>query len=200
MADQILLYISAATDLESERDNLTRAVAEIPTDLAWQITLSPRGNEAIHIEALLNADVHLLLLGEDIRAPVGHEWIMARRAGKRPQPFLRGKTQRTSAGQNFIRFVEASTSWEYFRDLLDLRQKVLLLLSGYILQQSISYALSQSEIDRLQSWRRELEDGASLVNAEASGGAGESSLILSKERFIPSEGVLLQNDEKVDRS
>lgn len=200
MADQILLYISAATDLESERDILTRAVAEIPTDLAWQITLSPRGNEAIHIEALLNADVHLLLLGEDIRAPVGHEWIMARRAGKRPQPFLREKTQRTSAGQNFIRFVEASTSWEYFRDLLDLRQKVLLLLSGYILQQSISYALSQSEIDRLQSWRRELEDGASPVNAEASGGAGESSLILSKERFIPSEGVLLQNDENVDRS
>ncbi len=195
MADQILLYISAAPDLESERDILTRAVAEIPTDLAWRITLSPRRNEAIQIEALLHADVHLLLLGEDIRAPVGHEWIMARRAGKHPQPFLKDEIQRTSAGQNFIRFVETSTSWEHFRDPLDLRQKVLLLLSSYIIQQAISFALSQNEVDRLQSWRRELEDGATPVNA-AVGGAGESSLILSRERFVPSGGVLLQNDEK----
>jgi hypothetical protein len=120
---------------------------------------------------------------------------MARRAGKHPQPFLKDEIQRTSAGQNFIRFVETSTSWEHFRDPLDLRQKVLLLLSSYIIQQAISFALSQNEVDRLQSWRRELVDGATPVNA-AVGGAGESSLILSRERFVPSGGVLLQNDEK----
>lgn len=195
MADQILLYISAATDLERERDVLTRAIAEIPTDLAWQITMSPRGNEAIDINALLNADVHLLLLGEDIRAPVGHEWIMARRAGRRPQPFLKEDSQRTSAGQSFVRFVETSTSWQNFKDPLDLRQQVLLLLSGYIIQQAISYTLSQTEMDRLQNWRRELEDGATALNTDAVGGAGESSLILSRERFVPSSGVLLRNDE-----
>jgi hypothetical protein len=195
MADQILLYISAATDLESERDILTRGVAEIPTDLAWRITLSPRGNEAIDTNALLKADVHLLLLGEDIRAPVGHEWIMARRAGRRPQPFLKEESQRTSAGQNFVRFVETSTSWEQFRNPLDLRLKVLLLLSRHILQKALPYSLSPTEVDRLQSWRRELEDGDTALNSATVGGAGESSLILSKERFVPSEGVLLGNDE-----
>jgi hypothetical protein len=195
MADLIHLYISAATDLESERDVLTRAVAKIPTDLAWRITLSPRGNEAIEIEALLSADIHLLLMGEDIRAPVGHEWIMARRAGKRPQPFLRDETIRTSAGQNFVRFVETSISWRNFKNPFDLRHKVLFLLSSYIIQQTIPFNLSPTEVDRLQSWRRELEDGATPIKSEAVGGAGESSLILSKERFVPSDGVLLPNDE-----
>jgi hypothetical protein len=73
MADRILLYISAASDLALEREVLSRAIVEIPTSLAWRIKQTPVGDEALDLEAVAVADVHLLLFGGDIRAPVGAE-------------------------------------------------------------------------------------------------------------------------------
>ena len=71
MADRLLLYISAASDLRAEREVLGRAVTEVPVSLAWRVVHSPGGDEPVDVDAVSRADVHLLLLGGDIRAPVG---------------------------------------------------------------------------------------------------------------------------------
>ena len=52
MADQVLLYISAASDLEREREVLSKAVTEIPVDLGWRIVQSPRGSQALEVGLL----------------------------------------------------------------------------------------------------------------------------------------------------
>jgi hypothetical protein len=194
MNSQILLYISAATDLEAERDILARAVVDIPVDLGWRIAQSPRHSEPLDAEAVVNADIHLLLMGGDIRAPVGLEWITAQRAGRRPILFLKQDIRRTIAALDFIRFVENHASWQPFQGGVDLRQSVQMLLVNYILEQALRFALKPLEMEGLHSWRSELEESPAANGDEVRGGAGESGLIFSKERYVPSKGILIRPD------
>lgn len=120
MADRLLLYISAASDLRAEREVLGRAVTEVPVSLAWRVVHSPGGDEPVDVDAVSRADVHLLLLGGDIRAPVGLEWRYALLAGRKPVPFLKQDALRTPAGEHFLRFVRQRAAWRPFRDPADL--------------------------------------------------------------------------------
>ncbi len=198
MVDTLLLYISAASDLGSERDILGRAVTEIPVTLAWRILQSPLRGEPPDLEAVAQADLHLLLLGGDIRAPIGLEWQAARRAGRTPVPFLKWHTLRTPAAQAFVRYLEDQATWHAYKDSLDLRLKALKLIADHILENSVYYALRPDEQERLRQWREALEARkASPVDeapagAGGAGGAGESSVIFSRERYTPSQGVLIQ--------
>ena len=97
--EPITLYISASADLLAEREGLGRAVAEMTVDLPWQISQSPLRSEPLDLDLVIQADIHLLLLGGDIRAPVGLEWMAASRAGRSPHLFLKEDVGRTAAGR-----------------------------------------------------------------------------------------------------
>jgi hypothetical protein len=193
MADQILLYISAAPDLKREREILGRAVTEIPVTLRWRIVQSPSRDDPIDLAAVSGADLHLLLLGSDIRAPVGLEWVIARRDGHWPVPFLKRGVLRTPAAESFVRYIGEQASWHSFRDAADLRLQALRLLAHHILERAVYYALSAEELARLQTWRFELEASTPAIS-EARSGTGESGVVLSRERYVPSEGILIQPD------
>jgi hypothetical protein len=195
MVDQILLYISAAGDLVPEREALSQAVVEIPVTLGWRIIQSPHTGEPVNPDAVTAADVHLLLLGSDIRAPIGLEWLYSRRVGRLPVLFLKQDIQRTMAAQNFMHHIEAQTTWHLFKNSSDLSQQVLKLLASHILERANYYALSTKERDRLTSWQDELNASGTKNIEDIRGGVGESSVILSPERYIPSEGVLIQPKE-----
>jgi hypothetical protein len=192
MVDKINLYISAAADLEIEREILGRAVPEIPVTLGWRIVQSPIRGEPADLEAAATADLHLLLLGGDIRAPVGLEWLVARRAGKLPALFLKQGILRTPAALEFIRTIATQAAWRRYKDGADLRQHALKLLADHILERALYYVLRPEELERLQAWRSELDASGVTDIEETRGGAGESGLILSPERYIPSGGVLIQ--------
>jgi hypothetical protein len=196
MADQFLLYISAAADLGRERDALGRAVIEIPSSLGWRIVQSPLRDEPVDLGAVARADVHLLLLDGDIRAPIGQEWIAARRAGRQPALFLKVGIPRTQAGDNFRRFVEQQANWRPFKDSQDLHRQVLILLGGHLLQHAAHFALTPAEVDQLESWRAALQTETPVKEENAPGGTGESSIVLSTERYLPSEGTLLRPEDK----
>ncbi len=198
MADTLLLYISAASDLRAEREVLGRAVTEIPVSLAWRVVHSPRGDEPVDAEAVSRADVHLLLLGSDIRAPIGQEWRLALRAGRQPVPLLKQDILRTPAGQSFQRFVQEAATWRPFRDPAGLRRQFLALLAAHLVERAIYYRLSPLEVARLEEWRRGLESAPSH-GEEGERGAGESGVILSRERFVPSEGVLIGPKQAVGK-
>ncbi len=103
MADQVLIYISAASDLGFEREVLGRAITEIPTTLAWRILQTPLNAEEPDLSSLARADVHMLLLGTDVRAPVGVEWLAARRTGHLPTLFLKNGSARTGSTRLYAR-------------------------------------------------------------------------------------------------
>jgi hypothetical protein len=191
MADQVLLYISAALDLEPEREVLGRAVIEVPVSLGWRIVQSPRRDEPADLDAVVQADVHLLLLGGDIRAPIGQEWLAARRAGRRPALFLKQEVLRTPAADNFVRYVEEQATWRPFEDAADLRRQVLRLLAEHLAHHAAHYALFPADLARLQAWQVGLQALPSGLD-ESGRGTGESSVVLSPERYAPSEGILLR--------
>ncbi len=201
MVDTLLLYISAASDLEAERDILGRAVTEVPVTLAWRIVQSPLRGEPPDLDAVTQADLHLLLLGGDIRAPIGLEWQAARRVGRMPGLLLKQGAPRTPAAHAFVRYLEGQSTWQLYKDRTDLRRQALKLLAGHIQDRAVYYALSPDELERLRLWRGELDAGKAAQVDEASGGAGESSVIFSRERYIPSQGMLIQpQKEDLDTS
>jgi hypothetical protein len=99
-------------------------------------------------------------------------------------------TMRTPAAQKFVHLVRAHTQWIPYLDGADLRQQVLKHLADHILKRALSYTLSPVELERLRTWRANLD--VDVVNEELYGGAGDSSVILSKERFMPSTGIIIQ--------
>ncbi len=189
------LYISAASDLVLERDLLGRAVTEIPVDLNWRIEQSPLFSQPLDYNLLATADLHFLLLGNDIKAPIGQEWLMARRAGHMPVTFLKSGPSRTMAAQDFMRFIELSTSWRPFDSAESLRRQALLLMIEHIKNRSAHLSLSLIELNNLESFRAEVESGQGAGDVSSSADAGDSSLILSRDRYLPSTGVLLESDK-----
>jgi hypothetical protein len=191
VADRILLYISAASDLALEREVLGRAIIEIPTSLGWRVTQTPVAEERLDLEAVAAADIHLLLMGADIRAPVGAEWWAARRAGRLPTLFLKQELDHTLAGLVFIRDLERHADWRPFVDTADLRRQVLAHLTEHIVNHAAGYRISPDEFAKLRAWQKQLGITDKKLVDERRGGAGASSVILSTERFTPSEGQLV---------
>ncbi|MCS7056574.1 MAG: hypothetical protein NZM18_10450 [Thermoflexales bacterium] len=194
MLDKLRLYVSAAPELRFERDVLARAVAEIPTSLGWTITQTPGSDHEPDLEAVTRADVHLLILGRDIQAPVGLEWAMARRAGNNVALFYKSSSLQTQAAQAFVREAAKFGRWQGFSDAFELRWRALRLLVDHILAHEARYEISAAEAETLRAWRKTLDAKAREKKAvdDRRGGAEESAVILTTERFIPSEGKLLQ--------
>ena len=193
MVDILHLYISAASDLDLERESLSRLVAEIPVTLGWRVIQSPIHGEMLNTNAITEADVHILLLGSDIRAPIGLEWRLARHANRMPVPYLKENVVRTMAAMDFIRYLEDQTAWRKYKDNVDLRQQVQRYLTDHILAHASYFALRSAEIEKLTTWRKTL-DTPEKQPPDLHGGIGESSVVLSPERYIPSEGVLIQGE------
>jgi hypothetical protein len=186
---KVNLYISAAPELKEERDALGRLVPSIPTALGWQIVQTPQSNQPFDPEAVRRADVHLLVLGADIKAPVGWEWQLARRAGHRPAMF-RQERLRTPAGDAFVRELAPVANWRTYRDTPDLVRQASALLGEHLLTHAVPYELSLSELEQLRAWLKR-EPAAQQASAPrpvtAAGG-----VILTPERYVPSEGTLVE--------
>lgn len=143
-------------------------------------------------DAIAQADIHLLFIGGDIRAPIGLEWLIARRAGRLPELFLKENVSRTLAALDFVRTVENQNPWRTFKEGRELRRQVEILLANYLLDRAVTFSLTKDEIALLRSWLAEREAGKVSEEQIERGGAGDSGLILSTERFEPSDGILLE--------
>jgi hypothetical protein len=72
-----------------------------------------------------------------------------------------------------------------------LRSLVLKAVTSHILVRAATYGLSPAELATLQAWRSELDEAPATAEEDTRGGAGESGVVLSPERYVPSEGLLL---------
>lgn len=181
----VTIYISAAADLMAEREALGHIIAALPVTLPWWIVQSPLRDESLNLEAAQTADMYVLVLGSDIRAPVGLEWRTARRAGRPVAAFLKQGINRTPAGQAFVR--ETEVTWQPFTNSADLSQQVQHLLVEHLVRHALYYALTPLELEKLAA----LQKGAGEATPGGEG-TGHSAVLLSRERFTPSEGILLE--------
>jgi hypothetical protein len=108
---------------------------------------------------------------------------------------LKKEVPRTPAARDFIRTLKDFSIWHTYKDHTDLRHQILVMISKYILTNANIFALIPLEHEKLTDWTKELEDGAPEQIDETQGGAGESSVIISTERFVPKDGVLINPKE-----
>ncbi len=192
-----VIYISAAPELMAEREILARLIATLPVTLPWQIVQTPLTNETLDLRALEASELHFLLLGDDIRAPVGLEWYFIRQihGQARTHAFLKHTQSRTLAGQDFMR--HAGLVWRYFETGQGLRGQIQEILIEHLLRHAIRFSLRETEMRQLTNLlEHEKAKQASQVQSNerssANREAGHSAVILSRERYEPSEGVLIE--------
>ena len=196
MPHELILYISAANDLLPERDLINRAVAEIPADLRWHIVQSPLREGEVDALAIQQSFFHLLMLGGDIRAPIGHEWAMARQMGKMPLCLIKRGVNRTSAAVDFQKFVRLETTWEPFADGTALRKLFIEKLGQRLLKQTRQIDLTATEYDQIARWLDELEEAPDQSIQDRKNNLGENTIILSESRLEPEGGRLLDPSKK----
>lgn len=182
----VIIYISAASDLMAEREALARMIAELPVSLPWRIVQTPMEAAPLDLEALAAADLYFLIMGADIRAPVGSELYAARQAQSSIMAFAKRGITHTPAGQVFRQ--QAQVNWRPFRNVADLSQQVQQLLAAHLFDQALHYSLKPEELIQLEQLLKAAPAAGPEVRAD---GAGHSAILLSRERYMPSEGVII---------
>ena len=186
----VIIYISAASDLIPERDTVARLIAELPVTLPWRILLSPlSAADTLELEGLQQADLYFLIMGTDIRAPIGLEWRTAQLAYRQSIPLLKRGVPRTPAGQNFIH--EVNVDWQPFTNPAELRSQVQQVLVKHLLHFQREYTLTRTEVEQLNL---SLTTEPAPPETATTQDAGHSAVILSRERYEPRDGILI-NDE-----
>ena len=79
MAEKLRIFVSATSDLESERAVIGRALAELPIEIGVEIRRTPVTGASYDdiFEMIANVDRVYFLMGQDITAPSGAEWQLA---------------------------------------------------------------------------------------------------------------------------
>ncbi len=187
MPRRFRLFVSAGPDLEPEREVIGRVVAQLPVQLGWEIKRTPPPGESrqTDTEAIANCDLFLLLMGQDIVAPVGVEWDVARRSGRAVVPLLR-KGAHTPAAAIFLR--ETHLSWQPFETLAELEQLVREALVNTLLERATDFVLTPEEWEALQQLQKEDTADEELESEPA--GAGGGGVILGPED-VASAGVIV---------
>lgn len=199
MADTLKLYVSAANDLPDEREVIGQMVTEIPVTLGWQINLTPAGKNTFSENTFLHVDYHLLIFGEDIRAPVGYELHLSRRLGRRPPLFVKNNIPRTIAGTEFLRHSASTLDLVFYNSLAEFRMLVLRSIGTFIIGQADHFQLKSQEYENITNFIGSLEEVDTQLLDHVT---GEDSIILTRERYFPKDGVLIQPplEQLVDKS
>jgi hypothetical protein len=184
----VIIYISAASDLMAEREALARMIATLPVSLVWQVVQSPLGEAPLDQSALATTDLHFLVMGSDIRAPVGLEWHTIRQYDRPSVAYLKKDLPRTPAGQIFVR--QAGVVWRPFADAADLSRQAQQVLAEHLRQNVITYALTATEIEQLAALQATETTSEQAIEGQED--AGRSAVILSRERYTPSEGTVIE--------
>ena len=189
MVDILKLYVSAANDLPDEKEIIGQMVTEIPVTLGWQINHTPSGKNTIIGKTVLDADYHMIIFGEDIRAPVGYELYISRRQGRKPPIFIKKNVARTIAGIEFLKNKANSYVSVSYRSLAEFRKLALTSISHFIINQKDYFQLKTQEYEKITNFIHSLEEIDTELLDHAT---GADSIILSRERYLPKDGVLIK--------
>ena len=188
MAEPLRLFVSATRDLEQQRAVIGRALADLPVKVGIEIRRTPlRGASYETIfELIANCDRMYFLLGQDITAPAGTEWDIARQLEIPLLPLRRVVTM-TPAAQTFLHL--AGMNWRSFSSDEELARIVVLDVIDLLLHPENRYGLTVGEIERLRAYRRTFSP--ERVTQGEPGGAEGGGVLLDDVRREPLEGKLL---------
>jgi len=191
MADRVRLFISAGPELEPEREAIGRALPGFPINLGWEIKRTPGPQGAADLKAVRGCDFFVMLFASDIRAPVGWEWMAARRSERLRLAFLKEGVLQTPAGREFVRAFPME--WRPFRTGQELARQLMEALSQQILERWQELGLSGREWEVLSAYVAQLRGEKPEEECETKpAGAAGGGVILAPGRDVPSGGVVVE--------
>ena len=184
---RIRVFVSATSDLEPEREVVGETLARFPAPLPWEIKRTSHPGEQYpgQLEDVRRADLFLVLLGQDITAPVGAEVETAASSGLGILALAK-ETSRTPAGQ-FFRHT-SDIQWLKFTGPADLREVLLERMVNRLLTPPLAYRLLPEELAILDRYLREQEEQRKakeepiLVDGRRTGGAEDGAIIVAPSR------------------
>ncbi len=189
MAETLRLFVSATRDLEDERAVIGRAIARLPVQIGVEIRRTPllgAPYEDVY-ELIANVDRVYFLMGEDITAPAGMEWLIAWKLERSVFPLRRGN-RRTPAAQEFLRGIPIQ--WQMFHNSSDLARIITLDMARILNHPKNRYGLTLTELEQLNLYAKAVEQRGLQVQGEA-GGAQGGGVLLDLGHREPIDGVLL---------
>lgn len=190
MAETLRIFVSATRDLEATRAIIGQTLAELPVQIGAEIRRTPA--EGVSYESLFelisNVDRVYFMLGRDITAPSGAEWLLSLQLERSIMP-LKLAGARTLAAGEFLRL--APVEWISFTGRRHLAALIGLDLIDLLLHPKNRYGLGMTELEGLRMRRAQIKEGMVNATAEA-GGAEGGGVILDRGRIESAEGVLLE--------
>jgi hypothetical protein len=190
MAETLRIFVSATRDLESARALIGQTLAELPVQIGAEIRRTPAEGISYDniFELISNVDRLYFLLGRDITAPSGVEWMLGLQLERRIYPLRLART-RTIAAEEFLRI--APVEWTNFHNQRQLAQLIGVDLIDLLLHPKNRYGLSLTEMDALRLRRAQIREGMVATVVEP-GGAEGGGILLDRAQIESEEGVLLE--------
>ena len=210
MAEILRIFVSATRDLDAERALIGQAVAHLPVKIGIEIRRTPveGGSRDDMYELIANCDRVYFLLGQDITAPAGAEWYLARELDRSVMPICRAGRP-TLAAREFMHMQGVFINWTRFESSADLVKIVTLDLIDILSHPKNRYGLTVTELELLSSHAQRIRTAAAAAKARAQkhgveesepsefddgGGAEGGGVLLDSGRREPLMGVLIGED------
>ena len=115
-------------------------------------------------------------MGTDIVAPVGVEWLAARKAGLPVFAYHHAGVAPTPAGAVFMR--DSGITWEDYKTAQEFIQHLERALITELLRGTPGYGLHLSDLEQLSARLKKLDEGEQRQEGEERRGAGRGGVIL----------------------
>jgi len=196
VSSRLRIFVSVGPDLEAEREVVGETIASLPVSLGWVIRYTPGMGEPPRgaLEAVAACQFYVLLMGSDIRAPVGAELQVARKRSKQVLAALKD-IPRTPAAQVFIK--DVSLDWQRFHNQSELGFLLRHALAEQLLENAVVYGISPVDWETLSALLAELKHGETPESEQDEmtprrRGAGSDAVIVAPSRDLPSDGVFME--------
>jgi hypothetical protein len=184
MEKGIAIYISAAAEMDTECELVGQLLASLPKTIPWNIKRTPAPFEPANpdLVALRKSQFYLILLGMDIMAPIGVEWITARSAKLVFFAFRHTGKASSPAAAVFER--DANIAWDSYQTPQEFIHKFERALITQLLEGSPGYGLELGDLEALATRLKALQSQESAAGTpdgvpEERRGAGRGGIILA---------------------
>jgi hypothetical protein len=184
MEKEIALYISAAAEMDAECELVGQLLAGMPKAIRWNIKRTPAPYEPANpdLVALRGSQFYLILLGMDIVAPMGVEWLAARTAGLAILAFRHTGVASSPAAAVFER--NSGLAWDSYQTPQEFIAQFERAFITRLIQGSPGYGLEIEDLEALATRLKALQSSEAASSSQGTAqeerrGAGRGGIILA---------------------
>ncbi|MBC7236958.1 MAG: hypothetical protein H5T69_14045 [Chloroflexi bacterium] len=183
MENELVIYVSASSEMDAECELLGRLLANITKSTRWVIKRTPGIHEHANpdLVTLKRSQFYLILMGSDITAPIGVELMAAQEAGIPILAYRNISGTATPAAAFFVH--NAGVTWTRYESPAEFIHELERELITRLVEGTPGYGLNLSDIEDLSLRLERLKQGEQdkEVSEDKRRGAGRGGVILPSE-------------------